>query len=119
MDVTINDEQISIASEIETWGELLDWIETDHLKPGQWITHVYFAGNETCNYRDRLVCDQDLKAIGNVDIRCGDFDEVVHESLAELERELRNALVASQEIVRLLENRQEEEAYNRLAQLLE
>jgi hypothetical protein len=119
MDVTINDNAVDVPAELATWGDLLDWIETGYLKSGQCITHVYLAGNETCNYRDRLICNQDLHSIGHVSIRSGDFDKVVHESLAELDRELRAAVASSPEIVRLLENRKEEDAYNRLAQLLE
>src|SRR5882672_8081251 len=39
--------------------------------------------------------------------------------MEELDREVKAAVVLTGEIVRLLENRQEEEAYNRLAQLLD
>ena len=119
MDVTINNHAIPVPAEVGTWGELLDWIETDFLKAGQCITHVYLGGTETCNYRDRLVCNQDLQAIGHVNIQSGDFDKVVRESLAELDRELNTALAASEQIVRVFENRKEDEAYNQLAQLLE
>src|SRR2546428_216947 len=111
MDVTINDNEISVPTEIATWGDLLDWVETGYLKAGQCITHVYLGGNETYNYRDRLVCNQELDDIGQVTIHSGDFDKVVHESLAELDRELNNALGTSQQMVRLFENRKEEEAY--------
>ncbi len=119
MDVTINENAINVPAEIATWGDLLDWIETGYLKAGQCITHVYLSGNEAYNYRDRLVCGQDLAAVGNIAIHSGDFDKVVHESLAELGQELKNSLESSGEIVRLLENRKEDEAYNRLAQLLD
>jgi hypothetical protein len=119
MDVTINNNVVKVPAEVATWGELLDWIETDVLKAGQCITHVYLAGAETCNYRDRLLCDQELQGIGGVNVQSGDFDNVVRESLAELDRELNTALSASHQIVRVFENRKEEEAYNQLAQLLE
>jgi hypothetical protein len=119
MDVTINENEICIPPDITTWGDLLNWIETGYLRAGQCITHVYLGGNETYNYRDRLLCDQLLQAVGNVSIHSGDFDEVVYESLAELDVELRSAILASKEIVRLLEERKENEAYHRLAQLLE
>ena len=119
MDVTINNNEIKVPEEIATWGDLLDWIETDYLKPGQCITHVYLAGSEAYNYRERLVCDQELQSIGKVSVNSGDFDRVVHESMAELDRELKSALASSQEIVRVFENRKEEQAYNQLAQLLD
>src|SRR5215468_5365026 len=119
MDVTINDKKITIPGEIDTWGDLLDWIETDHLQAGQCITHVYLGGSEMYNYRDRFVCQKELNAIGHIAVHSGDFDKVVHESLAELDRELKNALVTSEEIICLLANRKEEEAYTLLAQLLE
>jgi hypothetical protein len=119
MDVTINNIEINVPVDLTTWGDLLDWVETDYLKAGQCITHVYLDGNEAYNYRDRLVCRQDLHSIGEVAIQSGDFDKVVQESLTELDRELKNALAASHEIVRLLETRKSEEAYNGLVQLLE
>jgi hypothetical protein len=119
MDVTINENPINIPTELVTWGDLLDWIETEHLKAGQCITHVYLDGSETYNYRDRLICDQELRSVGNVAVRSGDFDNVVLESLAELHKELGAALASAKEVVRLLEHRKEEEAYTQLAQLLE
>jgi hypothetical protein len=119
MDVMINQNEIDVPGEIATWGDLLDWVETEHLKAGQCITHVYLAGNEAYNYRDTHVCGQELTDVGNIAINSGDFDRVVHESLAELDLELKNALESSGEILRLLENRKEEEAYTRLAQLLD
>ena len=44
MDVIINENQIDIPVEISTWGDLLDWVETEHLQAGQCITHVYLGG---------------------------------------------------------------------------
>lgn len=119
MDVTINENPINVPSEVATWGDLLDWLETDCLKAGQCITHVYLGGAEAVNYRDSLICQQDLGAVGQIEVRSGDFDQVVRESLGELDQELKNTLVATKEIVRLLENRKEEEAYNKLASLLD
>ena len=119
MDVTINENPINVPQYLDTWGDLLDWIETEHLKAGQCITHVYLGGNEAYNYRDRLVSEQELHSIGNVEVRSGDFDTVVHESMIELDAALGNARASCVEIVRLLENRKEEDAYNRLAHLLE
>src|SRR5215510_6795193 len=119
MDVIINEKDIDVPSDIATWGELLDWIETEYLKAGQCITHVYLAGNETYNYRDRLICSQDLTTIGHVEVQSGDFDTVIHESLGELDRELQGALDAAKVIVQRFEKRNEEDGYNRLVQLLE
>jgi hypothetical protein len=119
MDVTINETEINVPTEITTWGDLLDWIETDYLKAGQCITHVFMAGNENCNYRDQLVCKQALNSVGSIAIRSGDFDTVVANSLAELDVELKNALNTCGEIVRLLENRDEKAAYEQLAALLD
>jgi hypothetical protein len=119
MDVKMNGSRIHIPPGIGTWGEILDWIETDYLRAGQCITHVYLGGKETFNYRDRLLRDQEMHSLGKIEVVSGDFDKVVHESLAELDQELGKALVACAEVVRLFENRQEEEAYIRLVQLLE
>jgi len=118
MDVTIDEHPIDVPGRIVTWGELLDWIETDYLKAGRCIRNVYLGGTEACNYRDRFVCDQDLKSIGTVAVRSDDFNTVVHESLSELTHALDTALVEAKDIVRTFENRNEELAYNRLAQLL-
>ena len=119
MDVTINENQIPIPAEVATWGDLLDWLETGYLKAGQCITHVYLGDTEALNYRDRMICSQDIDAVGNIAVHSGDFDNVVRESLAELETELKNANASVAEIIRLLENRKEDEAYNRLVQLLD
>ena len=119
MDVKINDTPTNIPTDVATWGDLLDWLETQHLKAGQCITHVYMGGSEAVNYRDSLTCEQDIASVGKIAIVIGDFDTVVRESLEELDHELKNALASTGEIVRLLENRREEEGYNRLAQLLD
>jgi hypothetical protein len=119
MDVIINENQINVPVEISTWGDLLDWLETEHLAAGQCITHVYLGGNEALNYRDALVCGQGITEVGEVTIQSGDFDRVVRESMAELDTELKAALESTSETIRLLENRKEEAAYNRLAQLLD
>lgn len=119
MDVRVNESRIKVPAEVTSWGDLLDWIESGYLKAGQCITHVYFDGSEACNYRDRLICNQDLDAVGNVAIQSGDFDSVVNESLAELDRELKSALDSCGHIVRLLENRKEDAGYHRLGQLLD
>ena len=118
MDVTINETSINVPVEAATWGDVLDWLETEHLKAGQCITHVYLGGNEAYNYRDQLICAQDLEGVGNIAIQSGDFDLVVRESMTELDQELKASLASTSEIIRLLENRNEEEAYNLLGQLL-
>ena len=119
MDVTLNQNSIDIPPEVVTWGDLLDWLETVYLQAGQCITHVSLGGNETFNYRDTVLCDQAVAAVGRIAVECGDFDNVVRESMHELDQEVGNTLALTREIIRLLENRQEEEAYNRLAQLLD
>lgn len=119
MDVTINETAVNIPTEIATWGDLLDWIETDYLKAGQCITHVFMGGNEAYNYRDRLVCGRELGVVGNIDVESGNFDKVVNESLAEVGVELQKAVDTVGEIVRLLENRDEQAAYTQLTQLLD
>ena len=119
MDVIINENEINIPVEISTWGDLLDWVETDYLKAGQCITHVYLNGNEALNYRDSLVCGEEISTVTPVAIKSGDFDKVVKDSMSELDQELASSIELSSEIIRLLENRKEEEAYTQLAQLLD
>src|SRR5437870_1784628 len=119
MDVIINENEINVPVEISTWGDLLDWIETGYLKAGQCITHVYLGGNEALNYRDMMVCGREMTDVGSVAIQSGDFDRVVRESMTELDQELDASLESARDIVRLLENRKEHEAYIQLAQLLD
>jgi len=119
MDVKINDSQINVTVEISTWGDLLDWIETDYLKAGQCITHVYLGENESLNYRDTLVCGKEIAEVTPVAIKSGDFDSVVRESMRDLDHEVKASLESVSQIIRLLENRREEEAYRRLAHLLD
>lgn len=119
MDVIINRKPTTVPFEIDTWGDLLDWVENNHLKAGQCITHVYLGGNETLHYRDPMICDRGIATVGRIAVECGDFDTVVRESFEELDEELQNALDSTREIIRLLEHHQEDEACTRLAQLLE
>jgi len=119
MDVPINRNRLTVPSEIETWGDLLDWVETDYLKAGQCIIHVYFGGNETLNYRHPAICDGGIASIGRITMECGDFDTVVCESLEELEEELQSALDSTNQIIGLLEEQQEDDASIHLTQLLE
>jgi hypothetical protein len=119
MDVIINENPIDVPTEVATWGDLLDWLETEHLKAGQCITHVYLDGSESLNYRDNYICGREIDAVGKIAVHSGDFDQVIRESLGELDTELKNATASVAEIIRLLENRQEQEAYNRLALLLD
>jgi hypothetical protein len=65
------------------------------------------------------VCEQALESLGAVAVRSGDFNRVMRESFAELDQELTNSLAETKRIVRLLEDRSEEKAYNGLVQLLE
>ena len=119
MDVTINQKPIDVPADLATWGEVLDWLETDHLKAGQCITHVFLGDQEAINYRNQAVCGKELDSVGQVRVEVGDFDTVVRESLTELGQELQAAMDSTQEIIRLLEHRQPEEAYEQLAQLLD
>jgi hypothetical protein len=119
MDVSINENEIKVPVEISTWGDLLDWVETDYLKAGQCIMHVYLNGNEALNYRDAGMCGEEITNVTPVAIKSGDFDRVVGDTMRELDRELTSSIELSSEIIRLLENRKEEEAYNRLGYLLD
>ena len=119
MDVKMNNSQINVPVEISTWGDLLDWIETDYLKAGQCITHVYLAGNERLNYRDNLVCGKEIAEVTPISIKSGDFDSVVRESMRDLDHEVKSSLESASQIIHLLENGREEEAYRSLAHLLD
>jgi len=119
MDVKINDSQITVPVEMSTWGDLLDWIETDYLKAGQCITHVYLGGNESLNYRDSLVCGKEIEEVTPVAIKSGDFDSVVRESMEELDQEIKASLASVSQIIHLLENGKEGDAYRRLGHLLD
>ena len=119
LNVKINETQLRVPPDLMTFGDVLNWIETTYLRAGQCITHLYIGANEIYNYRSHAVCDRELDALENVTIYSGDFDRVVNESLAELDVELKNALTTCRDIVRLFEERAEQEAYNRLAQLLD
>jgi hypothetical protein len=119
MDVIINENEIKVPVEISTWGDLLDWVETGYLKAGQCITHVYLNGNEALNYRETGICGKEITNVIPIAIKSGDFDRVLSDSMSELNQELASSIGLSSEIIRLLENRKEEEAYNQLGQLLD
>ena len=82
MDVIIDENEIKVPVEISTWGDLLDWVETDYLKAGQCITHVYLNGNEALNYRDSVVCREEISNVTAVAIKSGDFDRVLSETIS-------------------------------------
>ena len=119
MDIIVNDNRIPIPIQVNTWGDLLDWLETDYLKAGQCITRVYLGESESLNYREGSLRKQDIAVIGTIGVESGNFDTVVRESMAELNQELKNTIASSGEIIRLLENRKEQEAYSQLAELLD
>jgi len=119
MELIVNDTRMTPPSELVTWGDVLDWVETQHLKAGQCITRVEFEGQEEIHYRKSTVCGKAIHAIGAIHIESGEFDTVVRESFAELDAELRSALVTTGEIIQRFEDRDEETAYNYLGQLLD
>src|SRR5262245_17182112 len=119
MDVKVNETQLNLPPDIGTWGEALDWIEMEHLRAGQCITHVFFDGHEELNYRRSAVCDQHIDDVGVVRVKSGNFERVVAESLAELDVEVQNAIDTTREIIRLFENREERKGYYQLSILLD
>jgi hypothetical protein len=119
MELIVNDTRMNPPSEAVTWGDLLDWVETQHLKSGQCITRVAFEGSEEIHYRKPAVCGQDIQGIGSIHIESGEFDAVVRESFSELQGELQSALASTRDIIQSFENRDEEAAYVQLAQLLD
>jgi hypothetical protein len=119
MELIVNNARMIPPSELVTWGDVLDWLETEHLKAGQCITRVEFSGQEEIHYRKTAVCGKDLHGLGAIRIESGEFDTVVRESFAELATELRSALVTTREIIQRFEDRDEENAYNYLAHLLD
>lgn len=118
MDLIVNDIKTDLPAGLATWGDLLDWIETKHLKAGQCIIRVLLGNREEIHYRKPMLCGMGLEELGSIRIESGEFDAVVRESLAELEMELCNAVGTTKEIIYLLENR-DQKAYSRLAHLLE
>ena len=119
MELIVNDTRMNPPSELVTWGDVLAWVETQHLKAGQCIIRVEFEGQEEIHYRKPMVCGQDIQGIGAIHIESGEFDRVIRESFAELEGELRTAIDGTRDIIQLFEKRDEETAYNRLVQLLD
>ena len=85
MDVRIDETRISPPSDVTTWGDLLDWVETKQLKPGKCITRVMFHGEEEIQYRLPSLCERQIREVGAVQIEVGEFDTVVKETLAELQ----------------------------------
>ncbi len=119
MNIRVNQDPIDIPGQLATWGDLLDWLETDYLKSGQCITNVSFGDQEAMSYRDDGLCEQELGGLEQIDIESGDFDSVVRESLGELDKELDQVAEAGAAIVRLFESRDQEQAYQALSQYLE
>jgi len=119
MNVRIDETPINPPSDISTWGDLLDWVETKQLKPGKCITRVMFHGEEEIQYRMPALCNREIEDVGEVQIEVGEFDTVVRETLAELQTELARALENTRDIIKLFEDRMEERAHTQLAHLLD
>ncbi len=125
MKLIINEKEVSVPltyMAIASWGDLLNWIEREHLKAGQCVTNILINGVEEPHYRDYPARDRLLHDINEITVTTGHFDTVVRESLTELDDELKNAVALTGRLIRLLEERKtyEEEKYNEeLAQLLE
>ena len=119
MNIRVNQDVVEVPGGLATWGDLLDWLETDHLKTGQCITKVSLGEQEALYYRDLDLCGQELQGLSEIDIESGDFDSVVRESLLELDQELNRVVETGSEIVRLFENRDQDAAYALLGQYLE
>jgi hypothetical protein len=119
MNVTINENEISIPEKVSTWGQLIDWLETDYLTVGHCITRVAVDGEEDVNYRSPAASEKVLAGVGRIQVESSEFDLVVRESLNELEHEINVAIEASNRVVSLMEARDEVAAYTALAQLLD
>ena len=119
MDVIINETRLALPPEVATWGEVLDWIEMEHLNAGQCITRVSFEGREEINYRKSGVCQQSLNDVGAIRVESGDFDSVLKESFSELDTAVAGSIATTREIIRLFENRDEANGYQYLSQLLD
>ena len=119
MDMTIDETVIVPPPDLETWGELLEWVETKQLKPGKCITRVMFQGQEEIEYRLPSLCRRLIHEVGTVNIESGEFTTVVQETLTELQSEIQIALQNIREIIALFESRSEERAHAKLAELLE
>jgi len=119
MDVKIDEIQINPPSDLTTWGDLLDWVETKQLKPGKCITRVMFQGEEEIQYRLPALCNREIHDVGDVQIEVGEFDTVVRETMSELQTEIDGALENTRDLIKLLEDRSEERAHTQLAHLLD
>jgi hypothetical protein len=119
MDVRIDEMKINPPSDVTTWGDLLDWVETKELKPGKCITRVTFQGEEEIQYRLPALCNREIHDVGDVQIELAEFDTVVKETMSELQTEIDGALENTRDIIKLFEDRSEERAHTQLAHLLD
>jgi hypothetical protein len=118
MNIRIDHDAVPLPSSLGTWGEVLDWLETDYLSEGRCITRVSFGDRESADYREETVCRQEVGAFDSIDIESGDFDTVVYESLGELSAEIDRVSEAGRAIVSLFEQREEEAAHSELSHYL-
>jgi len=119
MNVRIDETRINPPSDVTTWGDLLDWVETKQLKPGKCITRLMFQGEEEIQYRLPALCNRGIQDVGDVQIEVGEFDTVVRETMSELQIEIDGALQNTRDIIKLFEDRSEERAHTQLAHLLD
>jgi hypothetical protein len=118
MDVMINENAVPVPQTVSTWGDLLDWLETDYLKAGQCITRFAVDGEEAVDYRHPNHFKETLNGFGRIDVESAKFDNVIGQALDEFENELDSALETNSSVIRLLEARDEQQGYTELAKLL-
>jgi hypothetical protein len=118
MNIRIDHDAVPLPSGLATWGEVLDWLETDYLAQGRCITKVSFGNTEADDYREDAVCNRDLEALDEIDIESGDFDTVVQESLAQLSEEIDRLGEVGRSVVGLFEERKNDEAHAELSRYL-
>ncbi len=118
MNIRIDHDAVGLPSGLRTWGDVLDWLETDYLAQGRCITKVSFGSTEAADYREDAVCGRDLQALDEIDIESGDFDMVVQESLAELSSEIDRLADAGRSVVGLFEQRKNGDAHAALSRYL-
>lgn len=118
MNIRIDQDAVRLPSGLATWGDVLDWLETNYLAQGRCITKVSFGNREAADYREDAVCNRSLEALDEIDIESGDFDTVVQESLAELSSEIDRLLDVGRSVVGLFEQRENEQAHAELSRYL-
>jgi hypothetical protein len=99
MELTLNRVKIECPAQILVLGELLDWLETNHMPQGHCISRVRLNGKPEMHFQLPRLSQCATEKLQSVDIESGELVQMIRELVSELETELGHALELTRSII--------------------